>query len=120
MRVGGDGNGANLDGPEKAVQELGHVGKQNLNPLFGTHPQATQRVSHLVGVIQQLLVADRLVATLNRRLLAFAFEDVSIHEVGGGIESIGQRGHGNLRCSGVFSARPQLYRGRSCALKAGL
>lgn len=91
LRVGGDGDCADLDRAEEGVEELRRIQEQEENALFGTNPEGEQGIAHAVGSFQQLLIGDPLVAALDGDFRRAAFLDVAIHEVRGDIERVRQR-----------------------------
>jgi len=91
--VDGNGDGADFDGAEKGVQKFGRVEKQEKDPLFGADAELEQGITDAVGVFQELLVGDPLVAALDGDFRAAAFVDVAVDEVRGDVEGVGQRDH---------------------------
>ena len=94
--VGGYRHAADLDRTEETVQELGRVREQQQYPLFRTHAELAKRIAYAVRPLQQLLIADPLVAALDRNLPPSSLENVAVHEIGGGIEWFRQGDQGAL------------------------
>lgn len=91
LRVDGNGHGANLDRAEKGVEKFWRVEKQKEYALLGPNAESKQGVAGAVGILQQFLIRDSLIAALDSDFGAAAFLDVAVHEVSGNIENFRQR-----------------------------
>lgn len=82
-----DGDGADLDGAEKAVSEFGNVGKQEQDALFHAHAQGiVQAGTKAVHALAELRVGDALVATLDGDAVPAALGEMTVNKKFGGVE----------------------------------
>ena len=88
LRVDRNGDGANFDGTEEGVKEFGCVEQQKEHTFLGVDTKIAEGVASTVGALEELLVSDTLVVAFDGDVLAAAFENVAIHEVGGDVEEL--------------------------------
>ena len=87
QRIHRDRNGADSDGAEEAVEELGTVKEQQGDTLSDADTQPlAQSSTELVGARVELGVGDALVPALNGGLTAAALGEVAIDKVRRGVE----------------------------------
>jgi len=55
---------------------------------LGVDAKIAEGVASTVGALEELLVSDTLVVAFDGDVLAAAFENVAIHEVGGDVEEL--------------------------------
>jgi hypothetical protein len=82
-----DGNGADLEAGEHALDVLGAVGELEADPIARTDPGAFEAVGKSVGALVQLGVAEPAAPRYHRRLLSdlvdHAFEEIGEIELHG-------------------------------------
>ena len=86
-----DWDGSDLDRPEEAEGELGAVEQEQEDAFLNSHPELPQRVSEAVYPFPELAVSDADVSRLDGNFFFPAFVKMSIDEVGGGIEWVGEQ-----------------------------
>lgn len=86
LGVDGNGDGADFDSTEEGVEKFRRVEKQEEDALFRADSETAKSIADAVGALEELLVGDTLVAAFDGDVLRAAFEDVAVHEVGGGVE----------------------------------
>ena len=55
---------------------------------MGANTETAEGIAGAVGALEELLVSDTLVVAFDGDVLAAAFENVAIHEVGGDVEEL--------------------------------
>jgi hypothetical protein len=85
--VDGHGNRADFQRAEKSVGECRTIQHQHHHAFFGSHVEPIpQRAAKSIDSLEQLGVGDAFVAAFDCDAVATAFCNVSIDEMGGGVE----------------------------------